>query len=199
LASQQTEKLEELVRQLSEQIARLGELLSYYQQRLEQVLNTDPLTGVLNRRAFFERLEEELARHRRYGRPLALLMADVDHLKAVNDAAGHQMGDRLLVQVAQLLQTHTRAVDLVGRYGGDEFVVLLPETGSAGALCVAQRLCALVAQTEFEGGTHLSLSVGAASVPPYPPDCGRLLAATDQALYAAKAAGRGCARLAQPP
>jgi diguanylate cyclase (GGDEF)-like protein len=162
-------------------------------RELEDLARRDTLTGAANRRAVEERLLEEWERAIRYRRPLAVFIADVDHLKQVNDSYGHAAGDSLLKDLAQRLQSTVRAGDLFGRLGGDEFVVICPETSAEAADQVAQKLIQAVAAAPVEAGDQrvaVSLSVGwAVSGGEEQPR--QLLSAADQALYAAKAGGRG--------
>src|SRR5258706_5768252 len=108
--------------------------------RLEALARTDPLTQLLNRRALLAQLGTEVERTRRYNAPLSILMIDVDEFKDVNDTFGHLAGDQVLVEVALLLARTARSVDSVARYGGDEVVIAVPETGEVGAISVAERL-----------------------------------------------------------
>jgi diguanylate cyclase (GGDEF)-like protein len=162
-------------------------------RELEDLARRDTLTGAANRRAVEERLLDEWERAIRYRRPLAVFIADVDHLKQVNDAYGHAAGDSLLKDLAQRLQATVRAGDLFGRLGGDEFVVICPETSAEAADQVAQKLIQAVAAAPVEAGDQtvaVSLSVGwAVSGGEEQPR--QLLSAADEALYAAKASGRG--------
>lgn len=118
----------------------------------QRLARTDPLTGLANRRTFERRLEEEIVRVRRYEHPLSLLMADLDHFKAYNDTYGHQVGDAMLQQVAELLQGAVRETDLVARYGGEEFVILLPETPPDGVRAVAEKIRETVEEHRFLDG-----------------------------------------------
>jgi diguanylate cyclase (GGDEF)-like protein len=165
-----------VVRMLSERVERLVAAL-----RLAAA--TDPLTGLLNRRAFGERIGRELARTRRTGEPLALLVADVDGFKAVNDGGGHAAGDAALVAIASALREELRAVDSLARIGGDEFAVLLPATDAAGAEEAATRLAAAIA-----GRSLPALSIGSAAHGDGGRTADDLLRAADLALYAAKRA-----------
>ena len=154
----------------------------------------DELTGAYNRRFFRTRLREEVQRTRRHGRPLSLLMIDLDHLKAVNDTAGHAQGDRVIREVARLVQGHCRAEDSLCRYGGDEFVLVLPEATLEAASIKAETLRQLVGGIAFgagaSAGQRVSLSIGVASLLPRDRDEAGLLQRADQACYAAKRAGR---------
>lgn len=147
----------------------------------------DGLTGCLNHRAFHERLDEEVARARRYGRPLALLVVDIDGFKAVNDRFGHVAGDDVLAALGELLRTEARAVDVVGRTGGDEFAVLLPETGGEQAGALAERITK--ATRTLGLAMPVSVSIGVASTGravPVPADARDLVRIADRSLYAAK-------------
>jgi two-component system cell cycle response regulator len=163
-------------------------------ERLEVLALTDSLTQTLNRRALMDRLDSELDRARRYALTLSLLMVDLDHFKAVNDSFGHLAGDEALRGVARVLQREARSVDVVARYGGEEFVVILPETGEDGAVKVAERIRARVAEQATEGllpMPALTVSVGVATVLStqiQAPE--ELISLADDALYRAKAQGR---------
>ncbi|RKJ95618.1 GGDEF domain-containing protein [Alicycliphilus denitrificans] len=166
----------------------------------------DELTGVANRRALIQALDRDVAHAVRSGEPYALLMLDVDHFKSVNDGHGHRAGDQVLCHVAAILRARLRAQDLVGRYGGEEFVVLLPGTPARGAAGLAETLREAVEQTpcEYEGrAIRVTVSIGVCGARLESGDTwDRLIHAADQALYAAKAAGRNrveCIALAQEP
>ncbi|NOK02000.1 MULTISPECIES: diguanylate cyclase [Myxococcus] len=185
------EKNRELDRANKELAARREELLA--------LTRTDALTGLSNRRAFEERLNDEFARSRRYGAPLSLVMLDIDHFKRINDSFGHPFGDHVLKAVAQTARARLREVDLLARYGGEEFIALLPETGPADALRVCERVRDAIAALELEhvGGSgkpqcvRLTASLGVATVPSSDlPSAEALLRAADASLYAAKGAGR---------
>lgn len=164
------------------------------EETLRQLATHDALTGLFNRRYFFTLAERELERSQRYGHPLALLMLDLDHFKAINDSRGHQAGDQVLRAVASIIQTNLRQIDVVGRYGGEEFVVLLPETARMTALAVAKRLCAAVAvqSVELSGESlPITISVGmAVGFGDAALNLEEMLERADRALYAAKATGR---------
>ena len=150
---------------------------------------TDPLTGLLNRRAIMELAQPALARARRHGSPLSLVLVDIDHFKAINDAHGHAVGDAVLVDFARLLSTHLRAGDACARLGGEEFLLLLQATGLPQAARVAEKLRDLVASETLGNGIRCSSSFGVCSSDGGL-DFDRLLQRADEALYRAKAKGR---------
>lgn len=154
----------------------------------QQVL-TDPLTGVLNRRGFDLRLNEEFERARRYQAPLSLLLIDVDHFKEFNDTFGHVAGDETLRIVTQALCEGVRKHDIIARYGGEEFAVILPATGSDGAYVLAERLRRLVQQAAWPL-RPVTISVGGAGLTDEMMSVCDLIERADQALYAAKQGGR---------
>jgi diguanylate cyclase (GGDEF)-like protein len=152
----------------------------------------DPLTDCYNRRGFDERLHVELLRARRYERPLALMLVDLDGFKRINDEFGHQAGDHVLRRFAALLGTVFRTTDLVARYGGDEFAVIFPETSRAGALLLAERTRGQAAALfpDAEIPRVVTASFGVAAFPADAAAADDLLAGADQALYDAKSGGR---------
>ncbi len=169
--------------------------LERYQRELEQsnaelaeLSLTDPLTGLRNRRAFFDGLEQAIGRARRHGEPLALAIADIDRFKSYNDAFGHPDGDEALEKVAAALAEESRTSDLVARYGGEEFAVVLSKTGLEGALVLAERFRRAVEAIAWER-RPVTLSLGVAA---WRPDMGAdaLVGAADRALYRAKERGR---------
>ena len=154
---------------------------------------TDTLTGLYNRRGFFELGRREVERALRFGRPLTAIMFDIDYFKNVNDLYGHAVGDRLLINLTTRLLQELRQIDLLGRYGGDEFAALLPETDLSNALSVAERLRKVVAATTITGplmSVKISLSAGVAALTSDCRDLNGLLQQADQALYEAKRQGR---------
>lgn len=169
-------------------------------ERLKRVGLTDPLTRVNNRRFFEQRLSEEVATARRHAQSLACMFLDIDHFKRINDTLGHQAGDTVLREVAMLISSQLRHSDTVCRYGGEEFVVLLPQTRAAEGVEIAERVRRVVANYAFRmaSGTAISITISiGVSVLPAPeselePDASgnALVAAADQALYQAKADGR---------
>ena len=163
-------------------------------RRMEELAMVDELTGLLNRRTLLERLAGEWERAQRYQRPLALVLLDIDYFKRVNDHYGHAVGDEVLLSIARVITRSVRGVDSAGRLGGDEFLLILPETGPAGAMQVANRLSQsgreLVVPSSAPPET-ISLSVGVADWPATAaPDATELLHLADRALYRAKDAGR---------
>ena len=168
-----------------------------------RLANQDALTGAANRRAVLEALDRALATASRQRTPLALLMLDIDHFKRVNDQYGHLAGDQVLRHFVHVVRQRLRAPDVLGRYGGEEFVVLLPGTGLAGAEQLAQQLCQAVqaAPCDWQGQRiAVTVSVGIASaVEGHPPDAATLLHAADQALYRAKDNGRNRVEVAPQP
>lgn len=164
-------------------------------ERLEVLSRTDPLTQLLNRRALQHQLATEIERVRRYNAPLSVLMIDVDGFKGVNDTWGHLPGDQVLIELAVVLGRAARSVDTVARYGGDEFVIAVPETGEAGAIAFAERLRDKIESHPFDIGKanpiHLTVSIGVAGFPePKVESAEDLLECADRALYRAKAGGR---------
>jgi two-component system, cell cycle response regulator len=133
----------------------------------------DRLTGLYNHRTFHERLREEIARARRYQKPLSLIFSDLDYFKAINDRDGHTLGDEVLRRVAELLRgegtDRARESDIIARYGGEEFVLLLPETPKGGARTKAERLCASMRSASFPGGRRLTMSFGVSPACPARP------------------------------
>ncbi len=167
-------------------------------EELERLAVTDGLTGLYNRRYFDQKLADELQAAVRYGRPLSVLLFDVDHFKRFNDTHGHDMGDKVLQALADVLRT-SRTVDIPCRYGGEEFAVILPNTPQDKATAAAERLRRAVAALDIEG-LEVTVSIGVAARPPHMTDSrDTLVKAADQALYAAKQAGRNRVETAPAP
>ena len=162
-------------------------------EQSERLATTDGLTGLANHRTFQARLDEQLAVARRYGKRLSLILCDVDHFKAVNDTYGHPVGDQVLQGTARVLLKEARETDLVARYGGEEFALVMPETESAGAVAIAERIRARLAETAFPselGPLRVTLSLGVATFPDDAQAKSRLIELADASLYHAKRHGR---------
>jgi diguanylate cyclase (GGDEF)-like protein/PAS domain S-box-containing protein len=157
--------------------------------KFRNLAHTDPLTQLCNRRGFFDEFDAELARSTRHAVPFSLLLLDVDHFKSFNDTYGHSAGDEVLKEVARLLAAGVRGTDVVGRYGGEEFVVLLPATDAEGAIGVAERLRVSIACAPWLR-RPITVSVGAATLDLVADNGLRLIEEADKSLYASKAAGR---------
>ena len=176
------------------ELQELNQRLEHQAAELERLSNLDGLTGLHNRRALDARIETELARSRRNGTPLSLLMLDIDNFKEVNDRFSHTVGDEVLKQLARLMRSHLRDVDLCARFGGEEFAVVMPDTSAAGAAEVAEKLRGVVEAESWDGLHHdvqLTVSLGVASLRPQE-DGGILLARADAMLYRAKRMGKNC-------
>lgn len=181
---------------IADQVAIALQRASLFEE-VNRLAQTDPLTGVFNVRRLEASLRDEFSRAKRYRRPLSFLMIDVDGLKAWNDTLGHQHGDIVLSKVASILDTNTRDVDKVFRYGGDEFCVLLPETNQKEAVVVAEKLKKAVEESSFPGeekmgDSSISISVGVSSVTYGVGSPDELVKSADEALYEAKRSGGNC-------
>jgi diguanylate cyclase (GGDEF)-like protein len=162
-------------------------------REVQQLSRLDSLTGVYNRRHLFELCQREFDRALRYGRGLSVVMIDLDQFKTVNDTCGHTTGDLVLAAVALRCRTHLRAIDVLGRYGGEEFTLMLPETDAALAQVAAERLRAEVSGSPIDtpaGPITLTVSLGVAALNETCLTLAQLIQRADQALYAAKGAGR---------
>ncbi|MBI4609554.1 MAG: GGDEF domain-containing protein [Candidatus Rokubacteria bacterium] len=158
---------------------------------LKNLLFKDEVTGLYNRRFLMFRLEEELSRYRRFNHPASVVLADLDGFKEINDTLGHAVGDETLREVGQLLVTHSRGMNVIARYGGDEFAILLVETPKSGARLYAERMRQLIAGCSFGHGRRLTASFGIASLPEdVSASADDLIRAADEALYAAKRTGK---------
>lgn len=177
----------------------LGRTLGHREDELAKTSITDPLTRLHNRRHLYARLEEELARSSRHNSPFALLLIDVDRLKEINDRGGHNAGDRALVRVGDALRKTCRTTDLAARFGGDEFVVLLPSTSSNSALGLCDRIRAALRECPADLPIPLTVSIGIAEPNAKISSAAQLVAVADAALYAAKKAGRDRAVVADTP
>ncbi len=192
---QRTADLEEVNHRLTHAIA---ERISA-QKALEEAAITDPLTRLCNRRAMLERLENEIARHRRNRLPFAIVMVDLDHFKTVNDAHGHDAGDSILVETGLRMKSMLRAQDMVARWGGEEFMVLLPDTGLEGARVAAEKIRRRIAVAPYYAQgqeIRVTASFGLACFDSQG-DFAQLIRSADEALYEAKNRGRNQVRTAQ--
>jgi diguanylate cyclase (GGDEF)-like protein len=173
-----------------------------YHEEIYQLATIDPLTGLYNRRHFLELLEREMARTASHGRPLSLLIIDLDHFKLINDRHGHPAGDTVLKQVALALGVNATGEIIVARIGGEEFAAVLPERDVAEATAFAEELCTAIAALELHedaGAQQVTVSIGVAGFSAVMANVGALLAAADAQLYLAKQSGRNrvCSTLAR--
>lgn len=167
--------------------------------KLKETSFKDEVTGLYNRRFFSLRLEEEISRFRRFNHPVSVVVLDLDGFKSVNDEFGHAVGDETLRDVGQILMKHSRGINVVSRYGGDEFAVLLVETSKSGARLYADRIRQVVATFPYSHGKRVTASFGVASLPDDEASTSEeLFRAADGALYAAKRAGKNQVVAASP-
>jgi two-component system, cell cycle response regulator len=182
-------------------IKQLQEELRETNRRLEELSNTDGLTKLYNRRYFMELFELEFQRAQRYEAKLGFVMIDIDNFKSFNDTYGHLIGDRILYEVSQILRETLRVHDIVGRYGGEEFALLMPETGAKGALVVAERYRKRVEEfvlVEDNKDLRLTITLGVAAYPdPRMHSIGDLIRLADNALFQAKKNGRNRVEIAE--
>ncbi len=180
---------------LRDELQRANRALRQANKALKKLLITDEKTKLHNYRFFKERIVEEFKRASRYGNPLSCIMIDLDHFKEINDTLGHHIGDRVLEEFGRILTDQARETDLVVRYGGEEFIVLLPHTDARRAMTVAERIRRATSSRTFtadEAPLKLTVSCGVATYPTNPEirDEEDLVRTADEALYAAKHAGR---------
>jgi diguanylate cyclase (GGDEF)-like protein len=192
----------ELLRKIAGQAALVIDRLTQYQHHRELSM-TDELTGIFNRRYFNQRFDREMLRAQRYERPLTVIMIDIDHFKTFNDAHGHLMGDQVLKGVADLLEHNLRKADILARFGGEEFVIILPEIDKDRGRKVAEKLRRAVERAEFPKEEtqplgRLTISLGLASFPEDSSRAPDLLERADRALYLAKTLGRNQVAVGQP-
>ena len=167
--------------------------------KLKETSFRDEVTGLYNRRFFSLRLEEEMSRFRRFNHPVSVVVLDIDGFKNVNDEFGHAVGDETLRDLGQILMKHSRGINVVARFGGDEFTILLVETPKAGAQLYAERIRQVVATFPFSHGKQVTASFGVASLPDDEvASSDDLFRAADEALYAAKRAGKNQVVAARP-
>ena len=164
---------------------------AHYVERVKQLAYLDGLTGIFNRRYLEMRIMEEIERARRYGTGMAVIMADIDKFKQLNDEFGHVLGDEVLRQVSSLFHQQVRKIDVVCRYGGEEFSILLTQANAEQAMLIAEKLRKMVASWQFPGvPSTVTISAGTAAYPEHGTTRDELVKAADAALYAAKQAGR---------
>lgn len=173
---------------------RVGSRVVQYQQHLEYQTQVDSLTGLFNRRAFENKMNEEFERSKRYHNPLSILILDIDNFKMINDTYGHHGGDAALVKISETLRERTRQSDFPSRYGGEEFVLVLPETDQDNALQVANKIHESIRRNSFGTTTRpftltVSIGVSSTSAQVYS-DWRDLVADADRALYLAKNSGK---------
>ncbi|MDO9632788.1 MAG: GGDEF domain-containing protein [Humidesulfovibrio sp.] len=163
---------------------------------MEVTTRTDRLTGLANRRWLEEAMQTEVLRARRYGKPFSVIMLDIDHFKNINDQFGHQAGDNVLIAIAGLLTRTARETDVAGRYGGEEFLLVCPETVVQVVAALAERLRAEFAATDFPLVGQVTSSFGVAEFA-QGDSMKSLVERADQALYRAKNSGRNCVEVAR--
>ena len=190
---------EELTARLAEAMARTESALQELQhtnQKLERLAATDPLTGAANRRQFIESVEAEIGRAKRGGAPFSLLALDLDNFKAINDSYGHQIGDEVLRRFVQTCLEAIRPYDGVARVGGEEFMVLLPQSLLEAARTIGERVRAAIAHSAFEAGigrlVEVTVSIGVSQFGRDGDTIDTLLRVADERLYRAKHQGRNC-------
>jgi len=179
----------------NEQIQLLNSKLREANQKLHQISIEDALTGLYNRRFFDDRVGHEIARTKRFGRDLALAMIDIDFFKHYNDTAGHPAGDRALAAIGAIIRNSVRETDLAFRYGGEEFMIILPETTAESATYVSERIRSAVEKQEFPGESSqpngdLTISIGVSMLGAECATLEEFVSAADKALYKAKSIGR---------
>jgi diguanylate cyclase (GGDEF)-like protein len=192
----------EMLRQALREIEAKNQTLTELNQSLNVLATEDPLTGLFNRREFHHRLGNEWERFRRYNRPFSLIMIDIDHFKKINDTHGHDCGDIVLAKLGELLRFQKRRQDIVCRYGGEEFVIVLAETKLAAAVKVAEKLRSQIEQARFKCGANeipVRISLGVAGVDVHQPRTeADLVRIADTGLYLAKHSGRNRTVVADP-
>ncbi len=187
------QELTDLNHNLEQKVEERTVELKQVNEKLNELAMTDALTKVFNRRAIFSRFNEEIDRASRYQRPLVLAMVDVDFFKKFNDAEGHVLGDEALKKIAQSFSANLRKSDAVGRYGGEEFLLVFPETKLQSAKEIAERLRSSVERMSFQGQREeafLTISIGLASFPDFGKSAEDLIQAADHSLFVAKQRGR---------
>lgn len=180
-------------------LKRRCELLFRENEKLKEMVHKDGLTGLYNFRYLRERLEEEVVRARRHRRNFCLIMIDMDNLKQVNDTYGHQMGNKVIREISNTIRNSVRTIDIVARFGGDEFVVLLPDTDSGSALIIAERISHNIKNLYFlcpgsKNGINVTISAGVVSFDDKEKSADELMHMADMLLYQAKLVGKNCVK-----
>ena len=179
------------INELGQRLENAYKELESSNARLKEFSFKDEVTGLYNRRFFSIRLEEEVSRYRRFNHPVSVMLIDLDAFKDINDELGHGAGDDTLRDMADILLKYSRGINVICRYGGDEFAVLLVETSKAGARLYADRIRQVLATYPFANGRRVTASFGIAALPEdVEPAADDLIRAADEALYAAKRAGK---------
>jgi diguanylate cyclase (GGDEF)-like protein len=180
------------MRMVNDLADRVGVVISHAElfATVERQAVTDPMTGLFNRRYFEEQLSKEIDRFQRFGHPFSFIIVDLDYLKKINDNLGHHVGDAAIIHIGNVVRRSVREIDTVGRFGGEEFVILLPETDLKWAKMVAERACAAIREKAVEGAGVVTASIGVATFPNDAQDKTRLFELADQALFLAKHRGR---------
>ena len=194
-AGQRVVKLQQEIERDREEIRRFAAELAVTNRRLQEAALTDALTGFPNRRYAMERVEQEWSSSSRNKRPLACMVVDVDEFKRINDTHGHDVGDAVLRQAASALKAGLRAQDVVSRIGGDEFLVICPDTSMEAAVACAERMRLFVESTLITAGTlqlRASVSIGVAVRDDGMTDADAMIKRADQGVYVAKGRGRNC-------
>jgi diguanylate cyclase (GGDEF)-like protein len=170
-----------------------GNIESAYHEEIYRLTTVDGLTQIYNKRYFMETVERELSRSHRYRRELSLIMFDIDHFKQINDTYGHLAGDYVLKHLAQVIKAKIRREDMMARFGGEEFAIVLPEIDNAGALQFAEKIRKLVVATKFrfeEADIDVKISIGVATAQAEETDLNEFIKRADAFLYEAKKSGR---------
>lgn len=186
-------ELTDLNRSLEKLVEQRTVELRTANERLSELAMTDPLTKIHNRRSFMAKFQEELERSKRYRHAITLAMIDVDHFKKFNDSEGHPCGDEALRKIAQIFTSKLRKTDVLGRYGGEEFIVMMPETKLSVGAEICDRLRSAVDGEAFQGqkqAMFMTVSLGCAGYPEHGTTSAELIKAADHALYQAKQIGR---------
>ena len=194
-------KMRKMNEQLESRVVQRTSELIKVNQKLEHQATHDSLTELLNRKAIFSALDRELSRMRRTGEPVSLIMADLDHFKLVNDRYGHKAGDEVLIEAAKRMSSCLRPYDIIGRIGGEEFLVVVPECETPGGVVVAERIREIIGGEGFKiptGRISVTISMGVATAKKDSTlDDNHLVLAADKALYSAKEAGRNTIHTAE--